>query len=50
MKEANHDMAIRIWSGKFGIDEAKTNSGKTFRLINLPFYIISGLSYTLKGM
>ena len=34
------DVAIRIWPGKYGIDEVTTPKGKTFRLINLPFYYV----------
>ena len=50
MNDANHDIAIRIWSGKFSIDSVKTISGKEFRLINLPFYMISALPHLLSKM
>ena len=50
MNDANHDMAIRIWSGKFSVDTVKTISGKEFRLINLPFYMISALPHLLSKM
>jgi len=43
MADTNHDLAVRIWSGTFSIDEVKTSAEKTFRLINLPFYMISVL-------
>ncbi len=43
MNETNHDIAVRIWSGHYSIDKVKTISGKEFRLINLPFYMISAL-------
>jgi len=43
MDETNHNVAVRIWSGKYSIDDVKTNAGKSFRLINLPFYLISKL-------
>ncbi|GHU80833.1 hypothetical protein FACS1894145_7600 [Bacteroidia bacterium] len=43
MDETNHDIAVRIWSGNYGIDEVNTLSGKTFRLINLPLYMIAAL-------
>ena len=43
MNETNHDIAVRIWSGKHSVDNVKTISGKSFRLINLPFYLISQL-------
>lgn len=33
------DLAVRIWPGRFSIDELKnTLTGSTFRLVNLPFY------------
>ena len=34
MNEANHDIAIRVWSGRFSLDNVKTLMGKEFRLIN----------------
>ncbi|MDH6304265.1 putative AAA+ superfamily ATPase [Parabacteroides sp. PF5-5] len=48
MDESSHDIAIRIWTGKYSIDEVKTQNHKTFRLINLPFYMISTLPAILK--
>ena len=48
MDETSHDIAVRIWTGKYGIDEVKTQKNKTFRLINLPFYLISALPDILK--
>jgi len=36
-----HTYAIRIYSDKFSINEIKTMRGKKFRLLNLPFYLIS---------
>ena len=50
MMEANHDIAIRIWSGNFSIDKVKTINEKEFRLINLPFYMISSLPNILATM
>ena len=49
MDETSHDIAVRIWTGKYGIDEVKTQNNKTFRLINLPFYMISALPDILKN-
>ncbi len=43
MNEAPHDIAVRVWSGKYSIDNVKTTEGKQFRLINLPFYMIAAL-------
>lgn len=47
MNETDHDIAVRIWSGKFGVDTVKTNQGKEFKLINLPFYLIAALPEVL---
>jgi predicted AAA+ superfamily ATPase len=50
MDEAVHDIAVRVWPGKYGIHEVKTQSAKTVRLVNLPFYMISALPEILKKM
>lgn len=50
MIETNHDIAIRIWSGSQSVDKVKTLNGKEFRLINLPFYMISALPHILKNV
>ena len=46
--ESKHNIAVRIWTGKYSIDEVKTPNNKTFRLFNLPFYMISALPDILK--
>ena len=43
MDEAPHGLAVRVWSNPFSIDEVQTPSGKTFKLINLPFYYLEAL-------
>ena len=43
MEEAPHDIAVRVWSQPFSIDEITTQKGKKFRLINLPFYYVGVL-------
>ncbi|MCD7849498.1 MAG: AAA family ATPase [Parabacteroides sp.] len=50
MNEAPHDLAIRVWSGSFSIDPVKTNEGKVFRLVNLPFYMIAALPELLSRL
>lgn len=37
------DVAIRVWSKPFSKDKVTTINGKTFTLINLPFYLIGRL-------
>jgi len=48
MDEAPHNVAVRVWSGNFSIDDVKTIAGKSFRLVNLPFYMIAALPEILK--
>ena len=48
MEEAPHHVAVRVWPGAFSVDEVKTHGNKIFRLINLPFYMISALPGLLK--
>lgn len=50
MDEAPHDIAIRIWSNPFSIDDVLTGKGKPFKLINLPFYYIEALPKILKQL
>ena len=44
-----HDVAVRVWSKPFSVDEVRNPlTGKTFRLINLPFYMVGMLPEVLK--
>ncbi len=45
--EAPHNIAIRIYAGHFNVENTKTINGKPFRLINLPFYLISQIESLL---
>jgi hypothetical protein len=45
---APHNIAVRVWSGKFSIDKVTTFSGKEFNLINLPFYYVCVLDKILE--
>lgn len=47
MDEAPHDWAVRIWSGAYSVDEVKTSKGKSFHLINIPFYYVGSLDTIL---
>ncbi len=47
MDRAPHDIAVRIYSGKFSIETARTVKGKKFQLINLPFYYIGQMDKIL---
>jgi predicted AAA+ superfamily ATPase len=48
MDECPHDIAVRVWSKPFQIDEVTTQKWKKFRLINLPFYYVGVLEEVLK--
>lgn len=39
VNRCNHDLAIRIYGGKFSVDEAVTPEGKPYRLMNLPYFM-----------
>lgn len=41
--EAPHHFAVRMFSGKFSIEQHKTPSGKPFILMNLPYYLTTKL-------
>ena len=43
MDSSDVDVAIRVWSKPYSVDDVKTPKGKTFRLVNLPFYLIGRL-------
>lgn len=39
VNKANHPFAIRIYGGKFSMEETKTPEGKPYYLMNLPYYL-----------
>lgn len=41
MDEAPHDLAMRFWSEPLNLSAVTTPSGKTFRLLSLPYYLAS---------
>lgn len=43
MDSSESNVAIRIWSKPYSVDDVQTPKGKPFRLINLPFYLIGHL-------
>ncbi|MDR1370967.1 MAG: AAA family ATPase [Dysgonamonadaceae bacterium] len=47
MDEVPHNIAVRVWSQPFSVDEVMTQKGKKFRLINLPFYYVGILEKVL---
>jgi predicted AAA+ superfamily ATPase len=38
MDEVEHQTAIRIWSGEMSVNEITTFKGKSYKLLNVPFY------------
>lgn len=48
MDEAPHDIALRIWSNPFSVNEVCTGKGKSFKLINTPYYYIEALPRILE--
>ena len=48
MDEAPHDVAVRVWSQPLSVDVVRTQTGKGFRLINVPFYYVCVLEQVLK--
>ena len=50
MDMSPEDIAIRIWSGNYSIDIVKTPSGKPFRLVNIPFYLIGCINEILGNL
>jgi predicted AAA+ superfamily ATPase len=47
MDEAPHNIAVRVWSKAFSVDNVTTPRGKDFKLINVPFYYLSVLEKIL---
>ena len=43
------ELGVRVWSGKFSVDEVQTTFGKKkFRLVNLPFYMVGNMEKVLE--
>jgi len=48
MDEVEHQIAIRIWSGKYSVDKVSTPKGKVFYLHNIPYYYAGILETMMK--
>lgn len=52
VERTNHPYAVRLYAGDFSIEEAKTPAGKSYYLMNLPYYLAAKLpdylSYFMK--
>jgi len=38
MDRVEHPWAIRLYAGEIGMDRVRTTKGKSFYLLNLPYY------------
>ncbi len=47
MDSSDNDVAIRVWSKPYSVDKVTTPNGKTFTLVNLPFYLIGRIKQLL---
>ncbi len=45
-----HDWAVRFYSGKMAVEDAKTLAGKKYKLINLPHYLAGKLDVILDNI
>jgi len=50
MELSPQDMAIRFYSGKILVSTLMTPGGKTFRLLNLPYYLVSRVDNYLEWL
>ncbi|OQA01124.1 MAG: hypothetical protein BWY70_00481 [Bacteroidetes bacterium ADurb.Bin408] len=48
MQSAPHPYAIRLYAGNFSVEKLKTPLGKSFYLMNLPYFLASKLSEYIK--
>jgi uncharacterized protein len=48
MDSASHDLAVRLYPGKVVIDMIKSSTGKEYKLLNLPYYLVSQIDHYLK--
>lgn len=47
MDAAPHNVAVRVWSQPYSVDDVTTPGGKSFKLINLPFYYVGQIQKIL---
>lgn len=51
VEQSVSDIAVRVWSGEYGINELVTPyKGKRFKLINLPFYMLGNLEQIVRDV
>ncbi len=47
VNESPHPFAVRLYAGKFEIVKSKTPEGKTYRLLNLPYFLAGRIQHYL---
>lgn len=50
MDKAPYDIAVRVWTGRYSVEEVATPLGKKFRLVNLPFYYVGQIQKILNAL
>lgn len=45
MKTTSHDLAIRVYAGKLYLQKLTNPSGRTFYLLNLPYFLVELPNY-----
>ena len=50
MDMAPHKIAIRFYSGELLITNATTPHGKKYKLLNMPYYLVSKIEFYLTWM
>lgn len=50
MDQAPHDIAIRFYSGELNLTKATTESGKKYKLLSLPYYLVTQIEKYLEWM
>ncbi len=48
MDLSKRNVAVRIWSEKYSVDTIRTPKGKSFKLLNIPFYYVGVLPMLLE--
>lgn len=48
MDNVDHQMAVRLYPGELRIDDVKTLNGKNFKLLSLPYFLVSKIPDYLK--
>ncbi|MCH9769243.1 MAG: DUF4143 domain-containing protein [Gammaproteobacteria bacterium] len=50
MESTHHGYAVRLYAGEIKIDSLQTSTGKSFKSLNLPYYLVGELEHYLQIM